>query len=397
MIIRKINPEEFITAEMIETIAFVATSDFDEKLKNPTEHCEGCENVWAAFTDDNVMTSRMTVIPFTMMFDGNEVKMAGIGGVASLPEYRNAGGIRNIFTEVMKEMREKEQVFSYLYPFSHKYYRKFGYEMCYDRRAVKFPLSALKDRNPTGSLTFFKKDDDIKAYTNIYWQFINNKNLSIVRDEKGFKEFINKDPYKTRQYTYLWHNKEDEPKSYITFLGNPRENDLGTQMNIREFAWVDTEGLHGMLSCLGRFDAQYDEVFWEAPDIVDLYSIISEPYDLKVLLQCGGMNRIIDVKKALELIKAPCGEGRAVIAVTDLFLDWNNKSFEIIWGGGQLKVKEALTEPDVTVSVQTLVKLVCGYFTPNTAEMSGQLNIVKNKENLNKLFYKKSLYITDRF
>ena len=66
--------------------------------------------------------------PYRMIFDGSEAKM---GGSAVSPHFRKKGKkyIRNIFEYAMNEMYEDGYIFSYLYPFSHVYYRKFGYEL----------------------------------------------------------------------------------------------------------------------------------------------------------------------------------------------------------------------------------------------------------------------------
>jgi len=396
LIIRKIKPEENVEANMIGTVAFANSFDYTEKLKDPFKYADGYEIIWGAFTDDGVMTSCVEVFPYAVMFDGNIAKMAGVGGVASLPEYRAGGAIRHILAEAMRVMFADGQVFSYLYPFSYKYYRKFGYELCFNRYVVKLSPSSLRGLKPAGGLIFFKKDDDIAPYTDIYRRFISGFNLAIVRNDEDFSIFINKDPYISKQYTYLWHNDSGVLKSYITFTG-ARLTEWSSQMKINEFAWVDTEGLYGMLSLLGRFDVQYKEIYWEAPDIINPYSLLEEPYDMEISMQRGGMNRIINLEKALSLMKAPDGDGGVIISVTDSFLEWNNGTFEILWGGGKLNAAKTTSKPDIEVGVEVLVQLVCGYITPDIAETSGRLTIRKNRNNLNRLFYKKNLYITDRF
>jgi predicted acetyltransferase len=399
MVIRKIKPEENVASKMIESVAFVGgptPEDFTEQVKNPLEHTEGYENVWAAFTDDNVMTSRVVINQLCVMFDGNTVPMGGVGGVASLPEYRAGGSIKGIMLEAMKEMKERGQVFSYLYPFSHKYYRQFGYEICFERRCVTFELSLLRDLKPRGGLTFYQKGDDLKPYADIYKEFISGYNLAVARDEKGFKDFMEKDPYTTRKYTYLWRNDKNEAKSYLTFTGEmiaPYE----MKMRINEFAWRDSEGFTGMLSLMGRFDSQMKEAFWEIPPNADLLSVVREPYELTLTSQCGGMNRIIDVQKAFELMKAPTGSGSVTVSVSDGFLEWNNKTYEITWENGKTSSRETSSEPDADISVQTLVQLVCGYASADTAQLAGHLTILKNEDNFKKLFTLKNLFITDRF
>ena len=393
--VRKIKQEEMMEFNKIGTVAFASSRDFSEELKNPLAFSAGFEHTWGAF-QDGIMTAGLWTLPYEVSFDGKIVPMAGIGTVASLPQYRGKGAIGQILYEAMKEMKDKGQMFSYLYPFSHEFYRKFGYEMGFQRRVAHFPLSGLKDRKPVGQLSFFQKGDALLPYQQIHDIFISHYNLAIKRSEAALKDFLDQDSYSSKQYTYLWHSPTGTAKSYVTF--KPEQgNENGFQMKICDFAWMDSEGLQGMLSWLGRFEAQYKEVCWEVPDGVDIFALLSEPFDTQVRLECGGMNRIIDAQKVLEGLKVPEGEGQAVIQVMDGFLPWNNGIYYISWSGGKLVVINTEQVPDTAVSIQVLTRLATGYYTPATAELSGHLKIAKNSRGLNKLFIKKNAYLNDRF
>ena len=69
---------------------------------------------WAAFDEDGEMMSTFTVSDFTVQFDGSPCKMGGIGGVATLPQYRRRGGIRACFREALPDMYASGCDFSYL-------------------------------------------------------------------------------------------------------------------------------------------------------------------------------------------------------------------------------------------------------------------------------------------
>ena len=75
-------------------------------------------NKYAAFEDDDkTMMSCLSVNSYEMNFDGNLTKMAGIGGVSSLPQYRRRGGIRGCFEKMLADLYEENIDFSYLYFF----------------------------------------------------------------------------------------------------------------------------------------------------------------------------------------------------------------------------------------------------------------------------------------
>jgi len=394
MTVRKIRAEERVAASMIQTVAFNGSQDFTAALADPSTHTEGYEQVWASFEGDR-MTAVIEVIPYTMLFDGHRVKMAGIAGVASLPEHRQGGAVRAIFAESMKAMRAEGQIFSYLYPFSHPFYRKFGYELGYVCNNVIFTTKDFKKHKLGGNLKHFQKGDDIAPFFHIHEEFAKNFNLAVIRDEASFKKSIDKDSYATKQYTYLWLNDAGEPKSYLRF--EPGRHDNETSMDVRRFEWLDREGLLGMLSMLDKHFNNYPYVKWEIPPTLSPDSLINEPWDVESKLKACGMNRVVDVERALPLLKAPEGSGRVTIAVTDDFLDWNNGTYAVEWSGGVLKAVRVEAALDVTVSVQILSQLMTGFLTPAMAQEAGAITIEKNAEALGRLFPVKPVYILERF
>lgn len=138
MIIRKTRPEE---GKRVNTLFAIA---FEQPMENGPGEEPGVTN-WGAFEEDT-MFSTFAVTDFTQFFDGNQVKMGGIGGVATLPSHRRKGGIRGIFQAALADMYENGYDFSYLYPFSTAYYRKFGYENCVNRSFVTVDLGLLSPR-----------------------------------------------------------------------------------------------------------------------------------------------------------------------------------------------------------------------------------------------------------
>ena len=107
MIVRKIRPEELKRTYELFSIAFEFSADsekspteiYEEVLKHPNSREDTFWGErWAAFEDDDrTMMSYFIAQPFPMQFDGHEYTMTGIGGVATLPQYRRKGGIRGCF------------------------------------------------------------------------------------------------------------------------------------------------------------------------------------------------------------------------------------------------------------------------------------------------------------
>jgi predicted acetyltransferase len=76
------------------------------------------------------------------------MKMSGIGDVASYPETRGSGGIRNIFSAIFNDLHENGTELSYLAPFSQPFYRKFGYETVFDSEEIRIPKAVITQIKP---------------------------------------------------------------------------------------------------------------------------------------------------------------------------------------------------------------------------------------------------------
>ncbi len=85
------------------------------------------------FLIDEQLTSQVMATPFQVNFHGVRYPMAGIGYVASYPEYRGEGGISAIMKEMLADLAKQKVALSYLAPFSYPFYRQYGYEQTFEQ------------------------------------------------------------------------------------------------------------------------------------------------------------------------------------------------------------------------------------------------------------------------
>jgi predicted acetyltransferase len=414
MDIRPITPEEKIMKTKIQAIAFLVSEDFSKASENPEEFREGYETCRAAFDDSGKMCSCLELIPFEVRFDGNTVPMGGIGGVASLPEDRNKRYIRNIFELSMKEMYEKGYVFSYLYPFSHQYYRKFGYELNMTLIKYSINISAFRHFEQTGDLKLYTDDMDPAYIIGLYDVFIKDKNLAVIRTEKLWKQFFKKSPYKDNVYLYIWYEKSGKAGGYVKFHVEKNSNGKNN-MNVDEFVWQDRAAFTGILGFIGNLSAQIEKMIWSAPSFVNLLPLFSEPYEVKQEILTYGMNRVVNVEKAIEMMSSPLGCGEVTISVKDEFFPLNTGNYTIAWDDHANSEKNIHAEksidadksthivtrskkaPDMVCDVQALSQLITGFVAIDELGFAGKIDISGNKSALRQVFPKKKLFINDYF
>ncbi|WP_153944832.1 GNAT family N-acetyltransferase, partial [Acinetobacter baumannii] len=70
---------------------------------------------------------------FRVNIFGQTYDMGGLTGVGTYPEYANLGLMNQLMRQALKNMRERKQSISYLYPYSIPFYRRKGWEIISDK------------------------------------------------------------------------------------------------------------------------------------------------------------------------------------------------------------------------------------------------------------------------
>ena len=171
MEIRKLKPDEYRNADLLESLSFVfPLQPEDEQPQEPNAYQP---DRWGYFDAQGTMTATLTNHKLPFYFDGGVAPATGVGGVSSDPASRGQGNVRALIEHILKIDRANGMLFSALYPFSHKFYHKFGYAVCYEHRRACFPLSALKpfhtDNPPQARL--LKPEDSTECLHPLYEAF----------------------------------------------------------------------------------------------------------------------------------------------------------------------------------------------------------------------------------
>ncbi|NLG37719.1 MAG: GNAT family N-acetyltransferase, partial [Clostridiales bacterium] len=214
MIFRKITESERRAASSIQSMAF--HSPLNPERKKPIETCR------AAFTDQGHMTACLELIDYDVWFDGQTVSMGGIGSVASLPEYRRGGHVRGLFNLVFEEMRDRGDVFSWLFPFSYDYYRKFGYEVGCRARQMTIPLADLLPLAQPGRAEQFLPGGDPEPIITVYNDFACRYNMLADRTGCQWQTRLEINPDEKLVFSYVWYDAQDRPAAYFQYRFNEK-------------------------------------------------------------------------------------------------------------------------------------------------------------------------------
>ena len=328
---------------------------------------------------------------FMSYLDGTPVRNGGIGGVSTLPEYRMEGCIREIFLKLLPHAFANGEVISTLYPFSHAFYRRFGYETVCWKSVYEFAPDVLKSYAFRGNAKLWKQGDSVGDWTGLYNRFASSWNLAICRDDKRMEDHLKGEYYKDRKFCYLLY-EGNEPVAYLIF--QDIRHDPQAILEVQDLAWAGPKGFQAILGFLARFSADYGSIRLFLPRDLELLSLIRSPraYDIQKTTEQNYMVRVINAPKALEAIRKP--EGCSfVIRVNDELIPENNGNWQVTRDG----VHPTTRKPDLIVSEKTLGQLVTGAASLSEVLYREDASVLNNRDLLKNVFTRKPILVEDHY
>ena len=400
--IRRLEQEDLIQLYRIHTIVYNLRRDFSKEENNEADPLDHPANWACGVFEGKKLLAGMFELDYLMRFDGHSVKMTGISGVGTLLEARNGGSIRRIFEKILPEAYEKGVVFSNLSPFSHDFYRKFGYETACTRNNISISTGDLSEIRPKGEIVHILPGDDTSMLAEIHSAYIENINHGIHRDywpdNRAWKRFTREDPCATGTYLYMWKDENGKPGSYIKYHDVMEDDEHS--MSVTDLAFTDKKGLYGALGIAGGLSAQFENFKWQMPAHIDAFDFIGDAWSVESEIKPREMTRVVNVKTALQLMRRPCTEGKYVIEVEDdEHIPANNGKYLVEFGPQGSKVSPTTKDADISCNILALSQLVTGYRTLENALYSRQegLEVHGNIETLKQVFTQRPQHVTEYF
>lgn len=326
MIIRKLNNDDVFQHERVASQSFIYDCDVDSP-----ENELPCEYMLGAFCDDSkTLMADMEIEKRNSFFDGNMLTCLAIGGVASKPEFRNKGAVREIFNTLFNDdSLNLGADISILYPFSSYYYRKFGYESV--GRAVEMTVPFSEFRNiPRCSDVFLYEEQDNNSFFELYNNSAKRYNLAFERNESRFFTF---EPYKTMLYTYVLNDYS----AYVSFSVN-REKET---VFVKEIQYLNKESLLKIIGFLRSFEGNQKYVsFSKLSENSPVLNLPADEKKVKMKLYSVGAARVLDAESVLLKRNYPNLNGSFSLKINDS-INKNNKIFNLEIANGKCRIEKS--------------------------------------------------------
>lgn len=387
--------EERLAGELIIADAFMKPVDEEELRHEAKEPAHEGDALFGLFDDAGTLVAATATCRHRLAFGGHVVHAGGFHLVGSPVESRGRGNVRTLMHDVLVAFRERGDLFAILIPFSFPFYRQFGFESCVRTLTQRVAMEELScfacDMRATRVLTTV----DVARVRALWEAFARTRSLADLHDDAHWeltergewseRDFLHPDCVR---YGYILTDETGVDRAYVyVMLVTAPDNPFVGELHVTEVAYDSLEALGAVLGFCHRLRAKASTLEIELPDDIDLATIVANPDAVTSTVSGRVMARVLDVRRALQLMAYPEGDGSFAITVEDPFLDGCGGTFAVTWRDGRVvSVEPYAGEADLAVTIETFTQLVVGAVTLDEASLRSGTRLVANGNTLRLVF-----------
>ncbi|WP_312541583.1 GNAT family N-acetyltransferase [Enterococcus sp.] len=354
--------------EVLDLVAYAFQWELSEKNIDRYQRLAAHSWNYGSYDAQGKLASQVMATLFNVNLHGTAYPMAGIGFVASYPEYRGQGRIDQIMQEIIKDCYEQNIVLSYLAPFSFPFYRRYGYEYTFERSVYDIQSSDWPDSPKTaGSIKRLAWEQAQPIIHQIYHQQLKNQRGALIRD--AWWEDIKFTLRKTFTFA-VYYNASGTPEGYLIY-----SIEKGT-FTIDEWGYLTGEAFHGLNRLIVSHRDSVAKIHYQVGvDSRHLQTFAKKPMPA-ILSRPDMMTRIIDLELFLQTYPFTKKEGKIALQIeNDVYAPWNNGVYELSFAQQKPVVKrvEKTDLPCLTASIQRVGQLLFGVQEIDTCQFFGEV------------------------
>ncbi|MBS3794895.1 MAG: GNAT family N-acetyltransferase [Candidatus Thorarchaeota archaeon] len=359
---RRGKPEDIEDVIELNRYSYAIPSDEDERMEKCLKEIDVASEFFIAERGGE-SCAHVRMIPLEQNVRSRWKKMAAVSMVASAPETRRLGYVREIMLQSLRELKEEGYGVSMLYPFKDSFYASMGY--------VKMPPWYTLTCNPR-NIVYSKVPRDYRidrVDSKTGWKECEGIHNYIVSRTHGAAKRTRKrwDEHKIwfRGNLVVVYGPTSDPEGYMAYklkgYGQFGDRDEVGTMNIEEMLWKNPEALKALLRFISLHEDQIIKVKMPIiPLSRNYYHWIQGINVPNVKARFITMARIVDVEEALNGIPVS-NQGSVAIKVIDDQFEWNTQTFHITGQNGELSVEHTDdSDPDIVMSIGSLTALLYG-------------------------------------
>jgi predicted acetyltransferase len=282
------------------------------------------------FDDRGRCESGITDIRFDTRYFGRDWPSCGISAVASDPAVRNSGQIRRLIQAILRRDRDGGVAMSYLYPFSYRFYGKFGYGTLGPYRSYTISPEDIRPIDSDLRMEAFDwSEAGFAELSELHNRWILRWDGAVrwpYRSYSAAKESAER----FRHYYYVLRNNAGELAAWLRFS---QDDDWEKPaMFVHKMIWADADGLAGLFAFFARHRSQIREIHLPLPHAVPVDHFCREQRP-EARLSHEWMARPLDVSALLQAAVAQADfSGDFALSLHDPALAENSGRYEVSQG-----------------------------------------------------------------
>jgi predicted acetyltransferase len=329
-----------------------------------------------AFEGDQVL-GVAAVHHFRQRFGGRELDMAGIWGVATLPEYRGSGLATLAVGRLLHEAHERGDPLSALFPAVLRPYRRLGYELAGTYTQHEIRLDDLPKGGGPVPVEEYRPARDLEDVRACYRRATEHHNGPIDCDDGRWwpQRIMGHLMPDDLHRAVVARQQGRDVEAYASFVLEKAEGDLDVSFRLacKQFVASTLEGAASLLGYFHGYRGLGQVLAFPGPP-ADPLSMIVEELRVRPAWTYRWMLRILDVRSALQGRGYPAVDGEAVIGVEDGTFPANQGPWRNVARDGVVEVTEVPGADIRPMPIGTLSAMYTGYLSPFDAVRLGILD-----------------------
>ena len=350
------------------------------------KYCQN-ENVIGAFFN-NKLAAMVHLNPYNISLYDRSFSTSYLVGVATAPDFRGKGLMKNILMAALSAAKLKDQSFVLLMPSAPGVYLPYGFSYCYNKLSYNMPVKEVLShfKNQREYDIEFNTSNSYLIFDKIYNHAMIELDGFVKRTENEWKVLLDSNE---AEGGYAVTLKNDE--EYLAYMIYVVKDGA---FNVIELLGKTQKAKEALLNFTGQHFSQCESVLWQMPQNDLTYLKIRETNYFPTLKPFM-MARLIDPIKAFEDAKIAYENIDIIIKITDSLLQENNTNF-LLKSKNKLAVLEKTDiEYDITMDISSLTQLFFGILDTKNLKQADFLICKKEVENFS--FKNKINYINEYF
>ncbi|OOZ89500.1 GNAT family N-acetyltransferase [Bacillus cereus] len=360
----RLKEDKFKEALRLSEYAFQYKVDEDRLQQQLTKMKESHE-VYGIMEGEN-LAAKLHLIPFHIYIGKEKFKMGGVAGVATYPEYRRSGYVKELLQHSLQTMKKDGYTVSMLHPFAVSFYRKYGWELCANLLVCHMTKSDLiMKKQVNGTVKRFNKENHPEEVEKLYEIFAERFSGMLVRSEKWWLQAVYDDFTLAIYY--------DENKTAAGYMLYKIEK---SKMTVEEFVPLHNEARNGLWNFICQHDSMIKELEMTVSENELLLYTLQEPR-VKTEIRPYFMGRIVDVEQFLKQYELNWNnvQQEVILHITDSFAQWNNITVRL--ANHEITIIEEPMDKGIKLDINALSTILFGYRRP--LELS-ELELISGSE-----------------